>query len=68
MKTFWIKQIYANAQDFRARLDCQPVDHGFEQAVSYQKALRQAADRLGLPLILLSATRVKKQEQEGERS
>ena len=61
MKTFMIKQIYANAADFWARQGCQPVDHGTEEAISYQKALRLAADRLGVPLILLSATRIKKE-------
>ena len=63
MKTFMIKQIYANSQDFWARRGCQPIDYGFEEAQSYQKALRQAADRLGVPLILLSATRIKKEKE-----
>ena len=63
MKTFWIKQIYATSADFWARQGCQPIDHGIDEAVSYQKALRQAADRLGVPLILLSATRIKKEKE-----
>ena len=63
MKTFMIKQIYASATDFWARHQCQPIDRGTEEAISYQKALRQAADRLGVPLILLSATRIKKEKE-----